>query len=251
MIGQILGDRYELLRELGCHLGRRTYLALDRYRYEQVVLQLLLFGGGMTWDDFKVFEREVAVLQTLDHPAIPRYLDYFEINTPDLKGFALVQTYIEAKSLATWQAEGRVFSEEDLRLLADRLLDILIYLHSRQPPVIHRDIKPTNVLLGDRSGHDLGKVYLVDFGAVQTATASRAQTVVGTYGYMPPEQFGGKTLPASDLYALGMTLIYLATGTPPDQLPQKELRVQFQPLVSLSPPFIRWLEKMVAPALEE
>ncbi|WP_051372756.1 hypothetical protein [Thermosynechococcus sp. NK55a] len=92
MIGQILGDRYELLRELGCHLGRRTYLALDRYRYEQVVLQLLLFGGGMTWDDFKVFEREVAVLQTLDHPAIPRYLDYFEINTPDLKGFALVQT---------------------------------------------------------------------------------------------------------------------------------------------------------------
>ncbi|BAC08651.1 serine/threonine protein kinase [Thermosynechococcus vestitus] len=251
LMGQILGDRYELLRELGSHPGRRTYLALDRWHYEQVVLKLLLFGGGITWDDFKLFEREVAVLQTLDHPAIPRYLDYFEINTPDLKGFALVQTYIEAKSLALWQAEGRVFSEGDLRLLADRLLDILIYLHSRQPPVIHRDIKPTNILLGDRSGHDLGKVYLVDFGAVQTAIAGSTRTVVGTYGYMPPEQFGGKTLPASDLYALGMTLIYLATATPPDELPQKELRVQFQPLVSLSPPFIRWLEKMVAPALEE
>lgn len=251
LVGQVLGDRYELVQELGHNPGRRTYLALDRRRYEQVILKLLLFGLDITWDDFKLFEREAAVLQALDHPAIPRYLDFFEVETPTLRGFALVQTYIEAKSLAAWLAAGRVFSEADLESLADRLLDILVYLHARQPPVIHRDIKPTNILLGDRSGHDLGNVYLIDFGAVQTVIAGATRTVVGTYGYMPPEQFGGKTVPATDLYALGMTLIYLASGIPPDQLPQKDLRVDFQTVVHLSPPLIRWLEKLVEPSLEE
>ncbi len=250
LIGQVLADRYELLQELGCNPGRRTYLALDRRRYEQVILKLLLFGVDLTWDDVKLFEREAAVLQDLDHPAIPRYLDFFEVETPPWRGFALVQTYIEAKSLAAWLAAGRVFNEADLVTLANRLLDILVYLHSRQPPVIHRDIQPTNILLGDRSGHELGEVYLIDFGAVQTAIAGATRTVVGTYGYMPPEQFGGNTVPATDLYALGMTLIYLASGTPPDQLPQKDLRVQFQSLVHLSPPLLRWLEKMVEPSLE-
>lgn len=250
LIGLVLKDRYELVRELGRNPGRRTYLALDRHRYEQVILKLLLFGLDMTWDDFKLFEREAAVLQTLDHPGIPRYLDFFDVETPVLRGFALVQTYIEAQSLAAWLAAGRVFSEADLETLADRLLDILVYLHTRQPPVIHRDIKPTNILLGDRSGHELGNVYLIDFGAVQTAISGATRTVVGTYGYMPPEQFGGKTVPATDLYALGMTLIYLASGIPPDQLPQHNLHLEFQRVVALSPPLIRWLEQLVEPSLE-
>ncbi|WP_198405927.1 serine/threonine protein kinase [Parathermosynechococcus lividus] len=231
LIGLVLKDRYELVRELGRNPGRRTYLALDRHRYEQVILKLLLFGLDMTWDDFKLFEREAAVLQTLDHPGIPRYLDFFDVETPVLRGFALVQTYIEAQSLAAWLAAGRVFSEADLETLADRLLDILVYLHTRQPPVIHRDIKPTNILLGDRSGHELGNVYLIDFGAVQTAISGATRTVVGTYGYMPPEQFGGKTVPATDLYALGMTLIYLASGIPPINSPNTICTLSFNGLL--------------------
>ncbi|MBD1874302.1 hypothetical protein H6F75_12480 [Nodosilinea sp. FACHB-131] len=83
--------------------------------------------------------------------------------------------------------------------IAKALLDILEYLYRLQPPVIHRDIKPSNVLLKNRSGNSPGEVYLIDFGSVQTAAHGGTVTVVGTYGYMPPEQFGGRSLPASDL----------------------------------------------------
>lgn len=108
--------------------------------------------------------------------------------------------------------------------LTKALLEILIYLHDRHPAVIHRDLKPSNILLGDRTGNSIGQVYLADFGSVQTLAAKedRTITVVGTYGYMPPEQFGGRTVPASDIYSLGATLIGLLTGTHPADLPQKD-----------------------------
>ncbi|MHC5829679.1 MAG: serine/threonine protein kinase, partial [Nostoc sp.] len=119
---------------------------------------------------------------------------------------------------------GRTFTEAEVKQIAKAVLEILVYLHGLYPPVIHRDIKPSNILLGDRSGNSVGQLYLVDFGSVQTvlATETGTRTVVGTYGYMPPEQFGGRTVAASDLYSLGATLIYLVTGTYPADLPQKD-----------------------------
>ena len=105
--------------------------------------------------------------------------------------------------------------------------------------MIHRDIKPSNILLSDRSGHNAGQVYLVDFGSVQTIVHSGTKTMVGTYGYMPFEQFGDRCVPASDLYSLGATLIYLATGYPPDQLPQKEGRLLFKNKVNLSDSMVK------------
>ena len=94
------------------------------------------------------------------------------------------------------------------------------------------------------------QVYLVDFGSVQAAEQSGTRTVVGTYGYMPPEQFGGQTLPASDLYALGATLIYLASGKSPDQLPQREMRLLFEDRVTLSSRWINWLKWLTEPSLD-
>lgn len=79
-----------------------------------------------------------------------------------------------------------------MRAIATQLLEILDYLHNRQPQVIHRDIKPSNILLGNRTGNNPGTVYLVDFGSVQTKVQTGTIKIVGTYGYMPPEQFGGK-----------------------------------------------------------
>lgn len=76
-------------------------------------------------------------------------------------------------------------------------------------------------------------------------------TVVGTYGYMPPEQFGGRTKPASDLYSLGATLIYLVTGLHPTELPQQDLQIQFRQVTNLSPEFSDWLEWMTEPSLEQ
>jgi serine/threonine protein kinase len=265
MASQVLGDspegdssassfssRYEVQQQLGKRAGRRTLLALDLQTQELVVIKLISFGNDFEWDDLKLFEREAKTLKALSHPAIPCYLDYFETDSPNLKGFALVQTYLEAKSLEEHLKAGRTFSEAEIEQLAKALLEILIYLHGRQPPVIHRDIKPSNILLTNRSGNSVGEVYLVDFGSVQTLAAREGGTitVVGTYGYMPPEQFGGRAVPASDLYSLGATMIYLATGQHPADLPQKDLRLQFEQAVNLSPKLSSWLQWMVEPSLD-
>lgn len=250
LIGKVLRDRYQIQSLLGRQTGRRTFLAKDLQTGAAVVVKLLLFAPDFTWDDLKLFEREAEVLRSLNHAAIPQYLDDFEVETELGKGFALVQTYIEAQSLQAWVQSGRTFSEEELRTIAKDLLGILDYLHSRQPPVIHRDLKPSNILLGNRTGNHPGQIYLVDFGSVQTAIHYGTRTIVGTYGYMPPEQFGGQTVPASDLYALGATLICLATGQNPDQLPQREMRILFDDRVNLSPDLIDWLKWLTEPSLD-
>lgn len=259
MIDEILGDRYKVQQLLGKKAGRRTLLARDLNTQELVVIKLLSFGGDFEWDSLKLFEREAETLKNLTHPLIPRYLNYFEVNLPTIKGFALVQTYIPAQTLEQYLQTGRTFTEAEVKQIAKALLEILIYLHGLYPPVIHRDIKPSNILLGDayggrsqRSGNSIGQVYLVDFGSVQTvlATESGTRTVVGTYGYMPPEQFGGRTVAASDLYSLGATLIYLVTGNHPADLPQKDFRIQFEQAANLSPSFSNWLRWMIEPSLE-
>lgn len=258
LTNRVLGDRYQIESLIGRQTGRRTFLARDLQTQRSVILKLLLFGVDFTWDDLKLFEREAEVLKSLDLPAIPKYLDWFDVDTELGKGFVLVQTYIEAKSLQNWLDTGRTFSEEELIAIAQQLLTILDYLHTRQPSVIHRDIKPSNILLGDRSGNSSGQVYLVDFGSVRTATNGSTITVVGTYGYMPPEQFGGHTTPASDLYALGATIICLATGQHPSELPQKDLRIDFvdapadrlHQRVNLSAGMTKWLKSMTEPSVD-
>jgi serine/threonine protein kinase len=230
----------------------RVSIAKDQTTGELVVVKLLSFSSDFEWDDLKLFEREAETLKSLSHPAIPRYLDYFEVNSPTIKGFALVQSYIPAQTLEQYLQAGRTFTEAEIKQIATDVLEILIYLHGLYPPVIHRDIKPSNILLGERSGNSVGQVYLVDFGSVQTVLAAEGgtRTVVGTYGYIPPEQFGGRTVPASDLYSLGATLIYLLTGTHPADLPQKDFRIQFEPRIALSHSLSKWLQWMTEPMLE-
>jgi serine/threonine protein kinase len=248
-----LGDRYEIEQQLGKKAGRRTFLATDLVTGKLVIVKLLAFNSDFEWDDLKLFEREAQTLKSLSHSSIPRYLDYFEVNSPVYKGFALVQTYIPAQTLEQYLQAGRKFTEIEVKEIAQAVLEILLYLHELNPPVVHRDIKPSNILLGERSGNSVGSVYLVDFGAVQTVFANEVgtRTIVGTYGYMPQEQFGGRTVPASDLYSLGATLIYLLTGTNPADLPQKDFRIQFQQVANISPSFANWLQQITEPSLEK
>ncbi|MEH2464713.1 serine/threonine protein kinase [Nostoc sp.] len=253
MNSEIFNQRYQVQRELGRQTGRRTFLALDLHSSQQVVVKILYLGQDFDWQDLKLFQREAETLKALDYPAIPRYIDYFELDTPDDKGFGLVQTYVGAKSLEEHLQAGRTFSEAEVKELTRSLLTILSYLHHQQPSVIHRDIKPSNILLTNRSGNSVGQIYLVDFGSVQTLAAQEGGTitVVGTYGYMPPEQFGGRVTPASDLYSLGATLIYLVTGLHPTELPQQELRIQFRQSCNLSLEFADWLEWITEPSLDQ
>ncbi len=255
MEGQLLQNRYRIQRPLGqnpLRSGQQTFLAIDETTNQPVAIKVLRLGPGFEWEHLKLFQREAAILQALDHVAIPKYLDSFELDTPDYRGFALVQTYIDAQSLEEQLRSGRAFSTAEAVEIATELLNILIYLHSHSPAIIHRDIKPSNVLLRDRTANSVGKVYLVDFGSVQNLVAVEGGTitVVGTYGYMPPEQFGGRAVPASDLYSLGATIIYLLTGTHPANLPQRNLRIHFEAALSLDDAFKRWLRQMIEPSLE-
>ena len=245
----VLVDRYELKTELSRKAGRRTYRAIDKQTDLEVIVKVLLFGPEFKWEALRLFEREIEVLRSLDHPTIPKYLDSFDVEMTKAKGFGLVQTNISALSLEESVQRGRVFSESDIREIGRSLLETLIYLHRMSPPVIHRDIKPSNVLLGDRSGNFVGDVYLVDFGAVQTAVMSDRQTmtVVGTYGYMPPEQFAGRSSPGSDLYSLGATLLYLVTGKHPAEMVSEDLALEFGDIEHVSQHLEDWLTRMVQP----
>jgi serine/threonine protein kinase len=240
---QILKDRYQLERQLGRNAGRQTWLAIDRQLQEQVVVKLLTFGGDVQWDDLKLFEREAQVLQQLDHPCIPKYRDYFAIDDHAL-WFGLVQDYIPGDSLKDLLVQGKKFSETEVKQIATEILEILIYLHELSPPVLHRDIKPSNIIYGEDQ-----KVYLVDFGAVQDKASAEGKTftVVGTYGYAPIEQFGGRAVPASDLYALGATLIHLLTGISPAELPQENLKIKFKNRTSCDRQFANWIDYLIEP----
>ncbi len=251
MIGEVLANRYEIVSLLGKKTGRRTFKVRDLHALELVVIKLLCFNSDFEWDDLKLFEREARTLKNLSHTCIPRYIDYFEIQQP-LCGFALAQTYIPAQTLEQHIKSGRTFTEAEVKQIGIKLLDILIYLHSVSPAVIHRDIKPSNILLEDRTGDRVGDIHLIDFGSIQSATVKEfgTRTVVGTYGYMPLEQFGDRTVPASDIYSLGATLIYLVTGTHPADLPLDNGRIQFEHLTSLSPEFTQWLRATTEPTLE-
>lgn len=247
---ELVQDRYQLKEKLGENTGRQTWLAEDIQANQFVVIKLLAFNPQM-WDELKLFEREAQVLKHLNHPRIPQYKDYFSWNEEtenSLPWFGLVQDYIPGISLKQLLEEGKSFSEKDVYSYAIQILNILIYLHELSPPVIHRDIKPSNLVLGED-----GKICLVDFGSVQDKAKAEGVTftVVGTSGYAPPEQLWGKTVPASDLYALGATLIHLLTAIPPCDLPQRQMRLQFSDKVNINSSFVDWLEKLISPAPEQ
>ena len=235
-LNQVLQQKYRLKQKLSENVGRQTWKAEDISLdpHEPVIIKLLGFNPQMQWDELKLFEREANILKQLNHPYIPKYRDYFAVNDRIL-WFCLVQTYIPGQSLEDLLIESRKFSESELINITINLLEILIYLHELSPVVLHRDLKPSNIILGDNN-----QVYLVDFGAVQSRAAIEGATftVVGTYGYTPIEQFGGRAVPASDLYALGATLIHILTGTSPADLPQENMRIQFRQYLSISSPII-------------
>ena len=247
--GEVLCDRYGLQRCLGGHPGRETWLARDLQTERPVVVKLLLFGGPIQWQDIRLFEREADILQQLQHERIPPYCDRFTLENDNGPTYlALVQAYIAGESLQERCALGLRFRERELRDIASQILAVLEYLHQHQPPILHRDIKPSNLM---RAAD--GRIYLIDFGSVQTQMAApgKSFTVVGTYGYTPMEQFGGQAVPASDLYALGCTLIHLATGCPPAELLQDDGQIAFESRVTLSPAFIKWLRWLSQPFLSQ
>lgn len=247
--GTVVRDCYRILSVLGKGGSGITYIAEETVTKRHVALKELSLKGLSDWKKLALFEREAQVLANLDHPAIPKYVDYFQVDTPDNRFFYIAQELVKGKSLADLVATGKRFSEADVRRIALEVLQILQYLHNLNPPIIHRDIKPQNIIRQND-----GQIFLVDFGAVQTvyqSTVAFGSTVVGTYGYMAPEQFHGEAYPTTDLYGLGATLLNLLTHQPPSDLPKKRLKCDFRPYIKVSQELADWLDKALEPLAEE
>lgn len=250
-----LRHRYSIHQTLGARLGRRTLLGHDHKHNCPVIIKYLCFKDPLQSNDIKRFREEIAVLQQLDHPAIPNYIDSFEINEHGYVGLMLIQAYVEGQSLYALANGQTTFTEKDIRNLAQQILVILNYLHNQDPGIIHRDIKPSSLVLGYPTDKTAARtVYLVDFGLVQrvhkTQTMSGEELILisGTPGYRPPEQLGDRAVPATDLYSLGATLIHLASGKHPKSLPQRGLRILFgQELGHMSRPLKAWLRWLTEP----
>ncbi|HHP7244835.1 MAG TPA: serine/threonine protein kinase [Elainellaceae cyanobacterium] len=244
-----IANRYQIIAPLGVGGMGTTYDATDLRTQQRVAIKTVSLRQMGDWKVLELLEREANVLSALDHPAIPRYVDYFHIDTEGDRQFYLVRDLIPGDSLANLIKQGWHVDEASLIEIVVQILDILNYIHRLSPPVIHRDIKPENIICQPD-----GTIFLVDFGAVQDIyryTISKSGTFVGTIGYMPPEQFRGQVTPASDLYALGATIVFLLTGRSPDELPQRRMKIDFRPHVRVSSRFANWLDRLLEPAVED
>ncbi len=213
--GPLLAGRFRLGPRLGRGSQAETFIARDEKEKTEVVVKRLKLTGA--WKQFDLLEREAKVLGQLRHPGIPRYLQTIE---EPAGTFNLVMQRMPGEDLRELTARRRL-SMIELRDVLVRALELCDYLHSRTPPVIHRDIKPSNLVRAPD-----GKLALVDFGGVLDAARERGgSTMVGTFGYMAPEQLHGQCTPATDLFALGATIVALAGGVEPEDVPRKGLRM--------------------------
>jgi hypothetical protein len=240
----LVQNRYLIVRSIGQGGMGAVYEATDTRLGNTVALKQTLVGGAQL---DRAFEREARILAGLRHPALPKVMDFFA----DPLGQFLVMEYIPGDDLARLlERRGAPFGAEEVLRWADQALATLEYLHTHQPPIIHRDIKPHNLKLTPQ-----GELVLLDFGLAKGAASTHSQatnlsSVVGyTPLYGPIEQIQGSgTDPRSDLYALAATLYHLLTGAPPidaltraaavlrrlpDPLrPPRELNPQVPPAVS-------------------
>lgn len=213
--GKILQNRYRILRPIGQGGMGAVYLASDERLGSQVALKETLFIEETLR---KAFEREAKLLANLHHAALPKVIDHFT----EGKGQFLVMGFIPGEDLFEMLKRQRyAFPVKQVLGWADQLLDALDYIHTQNPPVIHRDIKPQNLKQTQR-----GQIVLLDFGLAKSfsgsiTTAVANKSILGyTPNYAPLEQIQGTgTNSLSDLYSLAGTLYHLLTGTaPPDAL---------------------------------
>ena len=228
--GEVIIDRYKIVRQLGQGGFGRTYLAEDmQHSHQNCVLKE--FAPQVEEDKDlqkakELFEREASVLKQLQHPQIPRLHFSLQVQLRNKDFFFLVQDYIEGENyqdlLEKRLDEGRCFSEAEVFHLLTQILPVLNYIHSRD--VVHRDISPDNLIL--RTTDNLP--ILIDFGGVKQLPATLGfwytklpanRTLLGKKGYAPEEQLRqGKAFHSSDLYSLGVTALVLLAGEEPQKL---------------------------------
>jgi serine/threonine protein kinase, bacterial len=221
----LVRNRYRVTKSLGQGGFGATFVAIDVSLPGEPICVIKQLRPSNNHEKFlrmarELFEREARTLGKIgNHPQIPRLLDFFE----ERRNFYLVQEYVSGHTIHQEVKQTGLFKEEKIRDFLIEILPVITYIHSQQ--VIHRDIKPANILRRDQDG----KLVLIDFGAVKNYVAQietqegveqahNTQFAVGTSGYAPPEQLAMRPIFASDLYALGVTCVYLMTGKSPKDI---------------------------------
>ncbi|MCX7608682.1 MAG: serine/threonine-protein kinase [Anaerolineales bacterium] len=241
--GTLLHKRYRIVEILGQGGMGSVYRAIDENLGVDVAVKENLFT---TEEYARQFRLEAVILANLRHPNLPRVTDHFVIPN---QGQYLIMDYIEGEDLRQRMERVGTISEEEAILIGAAMCDALHYLHTRKPPIIHRDVKPGNVRITP-DGH----VYLVDFGLAKLVKGSQATTTGAramTPGYSPPEQYGtARTDPRTDIYSLGATLYAALTGViPEDGLARAMDNVELTPLRKRNPKVSRRLAAVIEKAM--
>jgi len=249
--GTLLAERYKILRRLGGGGMGSVYLAEDQNLANRLVAvkeMIEMFADeGARAKAIEDFKREAELLARLDHPAIPTIYQYF-FDTARGR-YYLVMKYIDGGDLCKRQEEnGGKVDELTVAQWAFEICDVLDYIHSQNPPIIYRDLKPANLMLDTRN-----RVMLVDFGIARfVAPSQKGVTAIGTMGYAPPELFAGKVEPASDIYSLGATVFHLLTGQDPQDKPLMIFDFTRNPKPrQINPAITVEMEQMICRAVEE
>jgi serine/threonine protein kinase len=244
MVGKLLGGRYRIVKLIGEGGFGAVYKANDeRFQATRVVAIKEMSDEKLSASERESaltdFRREANLLVQLSHPNLPQVSDFFE---EGMKAY-LVMEFIEGKTLEQVLDDAHDPLDEALVMgWALQLCSVLQYLHRRQPPIIFRDMKPSNVMVtGDN------QLKLIDFGIARIfkTSATKDTTLLGSQGYAPLEQYGrGQSDPRSDIYALGATLYHLLTGSVPADAPSRRVN----PQIFLTP---RQLNQRISQATED
>lgn len=235
-IGSVVDGKYKILNEIGRGGMSTVYLAVNERANKPWAIKEVRKEGVENFEIVKQSQIiETNLLKKLKHPNLPSIIDVIDQNDSIL----IVMDYIEGKPLSETLAEKKCLPCEAVIEWAKQLCDVLGYLHTRNPPVIYRDMKPSNIMLKPD-----GTVVLIDFGtAREFKEKSMDDTVcLGTQGYAAPEQFGGKgqTDTRTDIYCLGATIYHLVTGHNPSEPPY-----EMYPIRYWNPSLSTGLEKII------
>src|SRR5215471_7246485 len=238
--GQLLKERYRIVAQIGKGGMGTVYKAEDTLFDDHFVAVKELSQSGLNAQEMveatTAFKREARLLVGLNHPNLPKIIDYFA----DAGRWYLVMDFIEGETLETYLTlgAGGYLPVNEALDMGIQLCTVLDYLHTRQPPIIFRDLKPANVMRTPD-----GQLYLIDFGIARHFHPGQAKDTMalGSLGYAAPEQYGkAQTTPRSDIFSLGAVLYQLLTGTDPSQA-----LFQFAPLHLHALPFPAELETLL------
>ncbi len=241
----LLDGRYRLEAMIGRGSRGAVFRATSLPDGEVVAVKELPLSGVMAPKVRELFEREARVLRGLDNPGIVAFREYRVVGEGGRRSLVVVTEFVEGRTLAEEVADVRPTELQVLGIL-EELLSILEYLHGLAPPVIHRDIKPGNVI---RRAHDR-RLVLVDFGSVRDVIRdpeTGGSTVTGTFGYMAPEQFEGEASPATDIYGLGALVVALLSGQEPSAMTEYDKALHWEDRVQVHDETRKLLSEMLEP----